>query len=405
MKEKTAVTQENSSRRRGNSYPQYTLAGDEPLYKLIFPLSEWYRAVARPLPWREDPTPYHVWISEVMLQQTRVEAVKPYYARFLAVAPDIASLASLPEDRLMKLWEGLGYYSRARHLKQAAELLMEKYGGEMPGDYPALLSLPGVGEYTAGAISSIAFGLPFPAVDGNVLRVFARLCAEEGEIGRPEIRGRIAGALSELYAHLPPRKEGDPAGRSPAGILTQAWMELGQVLCTPGASPRCEECPLCRLCRGREEGRAGALPVRTSRTTRRILHRLVLVLCDADGRYAVRRRPKEGLLAGLWELPALDLPDGQRSIAELEEEALTFCTAHGLVPGEMADIGKAQHLFTHLEWQMQGLFLNVKRSDAEGSLENGTSPGLTFVRPEELRERYALPTAYRAYVRYITGQH
>ncbi len=351
------------------------------------PLCAWYRLHARPLPWRNEPTPYHVWLSEVMLQQTRIEAVKPYYARFLEAAPTVAALAALPDDRLMKLWEGLGYYSRARNLKRAAGEICRLYGGELPADYHALRALPGIGDYTAGAIASIAFSLPYPAVDGNVLRVVTRLTGDESDVLRPETKKRITAALAEVYATA-----ADPAA------LTQGLMELGEVVCMPNRAPLCGECPLAACCRARAEGSFDRIPYRSPKKGRRIMRKLVLILHDGEGNYAIRRRPAEGLLAGLWELPQLDLPEDITTgdDALLDELAREFCRQNGLMAAESAAAPAAKHVFTHLEWHMCGRYLNVEKSKKNGDL--------LFVSAASLAAEYALPTAFRAYARYIYGK-
>lgn len=401
----------------GAGCPTPTLAGGADLSAFVLPLCRWYRENARPLPWREEQTPYHVWLSEVMLQQTRIEAVRPYYARFLAAAPDVAALAALPDDRLMKLWEGLGYYSRARNLKRAARILMDQYGGRFPRDYAALRALPGVGDYTAGAIASIVFDLPTPAVDGNVLRVIARLTADAADVTQPDTKKRITAALRAVYEDLPgshftphaPAQTEENRQKTARGAeekattdahvvtpatLTQGLMELGEVVCIPG-TPHCEACPLSGLCRARAEGLTDRIPHRAPKAARRIEHRLVLVLHDGAGRYALRRRPGAGLLAGLWELPNL-LLEGPAGSDGLEERALAFCRENGLVPTEMAAIEDARHLFTHIEWRMQGLYINVL---SDGRAANG----LKFVGAEALDSDYALPSAFRAFRRYIAS--
>jgi len=261
-----------------------------PLEQLPIPLLEWYRDNARSLPWRDDPTPYHVWVSEVMLQQTRVAAVLDYYRRFMAEVPDVAALAALSEERLMKLWQGLGYYSRARNLQAAARQIMEEHGGSFPSDYQAVRALKGVGDYTAGAICSIAFGQPVPAVDGNVLRVVTRVTGDEGDITTPAMKAKVA-------AHLAPIIPLDDPG-----AFTQAMMELGATVCLPNGAPLCDTCPARSFCTARLENRVDMLPVKTKKKARRVEERTVWLIFH-EGRVALRRRPAKGLLAGLWEYP------------------------------------------------------------------------------------------------------
>lgn len=369
-----------------------TLVGGSPLSSVLAPLLAWYRENARPLPWRESPDAYRVWLSEVMLQQTRIEAVRPYYARFLAEAPDIPALAALPDDRLMKLWEGLGYYSRARNLKKAACTLMEKHGGRMPARYEDIRALSGIGDYTAGAIASIVYGLPYPAVDGNVLRVITRLTADRADVLHPETKRRITAALGEVY-RLAAQNDSSPSARqkdrqTDVACLTQGLMELGESVCLPGRAPACEQCPLAALCRARAQGLTDVLPVRIPKKDKRVEERLVLVLRDREGRFALRRRAPSGLLGGLWELPNIMLGTD----ADADRVALAFCAENRLTPGEMAVTEPAVHIFTHIRWQMQGRYLNV---------EVGEGCPLTFATPAEIENAYALPSAFRAFVRYI----
>ena len=222
------------------------------------PLLAWYQANARRLPWRENPTPYRVWVSEMMLQQTRVAAAIPYYLRFLEALPTLEDLAACPRERLMKLWQGLGYYSRAANLQKAAQLVVERYGGRLPADAGALRALPGVGDYTAGAVASIAFGLPCPAVDGNVLRVLARLTANRQDIALPGTKKDCAAALVQIIP------------RDCPGDFNQALMDLGATVCLPNGQPLCAQCPLRGLCRARALGLQAELPLREKRTARRL---------------------------------------------------------------------------------------------------------------------------------------
>ncbi|MBE6612368.1 MAG: A/G-specific adenine glycosylase [Ruminococcaceae bacterium] len=343
------------------------------LSETIAALSEWYRKCAKPLPWRLDPSPYHVWISEIMLQQTRIEAVIPYYERFLAELPDVSSLAEVDDERLMKLWQGLGYYSRARNLKRAAMRIMEHHGGALPADFAALRALPGIGDYTAGAIASIAFGLPEPAVDGNVMRVLTRILADDTDIAKPAAKQKFIAPLREVY----------PSGDA-ARLASEALMELGEQICIPNGAPKCERCPAAQLCEAHRLGLESELPVKSAKAARRVEICTILLLTQ-NGRYAIRRRPDKGLLAGLWEFPSLPGAADEDAIAEfLTRENLTHV-------GNVHALGNAKHIFTHVEWHMTGLSVEV----------SGEPESLIFASPEELREVYAIPTAFRAYTSQI----
>lgn len=332
-------------------------------------LLAWYDSSARELPWRSNPTPYRVWISEIMLQQTRVEAVKPYFLRFVEALPDVPSLAACPEETLLKLWEGLGYYSRARNLQKAARLLVEKHGGALPASFDALKSLPGIGEYTAGAIASIAFGLACPAVDGNVLRVLSRVTASREDIGD----ARMKKAWGEAIAVILPERPGD---------FNQALMELGACVCLPNGEPLCGGCPLRGLCRAYGEGLTGELPVKAPKKARRVEERTVLFLRREDGRIALRRRPDTGLLAGMWEPVNLSGKLDQRAVLD----ALLFM---GFLGRELTSLPVARHIFTHVEWRM-----TCWEAEVSGAGQPGD--GLVWVLPEEIEKGYAIPSAYRA---------
>ena len=337
-------------------------------------ICEWYAAFRRVLPWREDPTPYHTWIAEIMLQQTRIEAVIPYYTRFLEELPDVPSLAAVSEDRLLKLWEGLGYYSRAWNLKKAAETLMEEYGGELPSSAEELRKLPGIGDYTAGSIASISFGLPEPAVDGNVLRVMTRLLACPEDIAKAPVRRKTAELLRAAY----------PAGRE-AGILTEGIMELGETVCLPNAAPRCGVCPLRTICLAHLQGEELLYPVKSAAGKRRIEEKTVFLLRCGD-RYALRRRPEKGLLAGLWEFPNAE---GHLTV----EEAIRQVSDWGLEANDIISCGEAKHIFTHVEWQMTGYLVSCAE---EGS-------GFQWCSPEEIAGHYSLPTVFRFYKEQTRG--
>ena len=340
------------------------------------PLIDWYRKNARDLPWRRSPTPYHVWISEIMLQQTRVEAVKPYYARFLETCPDVRALAALPEEKLMKLWEGLGYYSRARNLQKAARVVVEQFGGVMPRTYEELIKLPGIGEYTAGAIASIAYGVRVPAIDGNVLRVLARVSASDADITLPETKKEYREALL-------------PVVPTEAGDFTQSLIELGATVCAPNREPMCEVCPLRENCEAYREGKTNEIPVRSPKKPRRIEEKTVFLIRDGD-RTALCKRPAKGLLSGLYELPNIN---GHLN----EEEVLAHLRTLGFEPLRIQKIENAKHIFTHIEWHM--IAYDVRITPEFDGL-HGQS-GMLLVPNGELHKSYAIPSAFGAYVKYL----
>ena len=345
-------------------------------------LLDWYRQNRRDLPWRESQDPYRVLVSEIMLQQTRAETVKPYFRRFLATLPTVEALAEADEPTLLKLWEGLGYYSRVRNLQKAARAVMEKHSGTIPADFDALLALPGVGRYTAGAVASIAFGIPVPAVDGNVLRVLARLTGDDTDILSPAAKKTAEATLAPLVP------------TDAAGDFTQSLIELGALVCTPG-EPKCGDCPLHLLCAAHREGRESELPVRLAKTKRRVEARTVLVIRCTEGqttaeptefaeptKIALRKRPAEGLLGGLYEFPCMD----GHADPEAVEKRLT---ALGLTVTSVTPLPPAKHLFSHIEWRMIGYAVEVA----------APAPAEDWFWAElgELDERYAIPSAYGAY--------
>ena len=343
----------------------------EELSQLPIPLLLWYRENARALPWRVLPTPYQVWISEIMLQQTRVAAVLDYYRRFLEAVPTVADLAALPEDVLMKLWQGLGYYSRARNLQKAARQIQEKFGGVFPNTYEDIRSLAGVGDYTAGAIASIAFGIPVPAVDGNVLRVVARITGDSGDITSPAMKKKVTAALQEVI----------PTGEP--GTFNQAMMELGATVCLPNGAPLCDRCPAAPFCRALREDRIGELPVKAPKKARRIEARQIYLLFFGDC-VALRRRPGRGLLAGLWEYPNELAP----------EHAIP--DALGLPPEALERVGTGKHIFTHIEWHMTAY---------TAQLDTGNLPdGWVWADRGELEREYAVPNAFQAFSDYVKGR-
>ena len=336
-----------------------------PLAWLPEKLLPWFDKNKRDLPWRRDRDPYHVWLSEIMLQQTRVEAVKGYYARFLETLPTVQALALCEEDQLLKLWEGLGYYNRARNLQKAAKLVAET---GFPDTYEGLLALPGVGEYTAGAVASICFDRPVAAVDGNVLRVAARYLADDSPITEPAVKKQVKAALEAVY----------PAERP--GDFTQALMELGATVCGPNGPPKCEICPLKGQCRAFLEQKTPFFPVRAEKKARKEQKRTVFLLRCGD-RLALEKRPARGLLAGLWQLPNVE---GECST----EQAIRQAAEWGCEPHDLLTQRGKKHIFTHITWEMEGFELACGRED----------PRFVWVTAEDLEQEYALPTAFRQFL-------
>jgi len=349
------------------------------LRRMVGPLLTWYAANKRNLPWREEPEAYHVWISEIMLQQTRVEAVKAYYTRFLKALPDIPALAKAEDDRLLKLWEGLGYYNRARNLKRAAAVIEEKYGGRMPDTYEELLKLPGIGAYTAGAVASIAYGRKTAAVDGNVLRVLARYLADPADIANEALKGT---RKAQIEAVLP---EDTP------GAFNQAVMDLGAMICLPNGAPKCAECPLKRNCLAFREGRTEELPRKSSKQKRRIEKRTVFVIRYQD-RILLHRRPEKGLLAGLYELPGTE---GHLT----KKKALDHVGMLGFVPIHIEALPDSRHIFSHVEWRMKAYL--VRADELSGRTELFTEDGYLLRTPDEIAGEYPIPSAFAAYGMYL----
>ena len=333
------------------------------------PLLHWFWANHRVLPFRSDPTPYHVWVSEIMLQQTRVAAAVPYYERFVQELPDIPALAACEEERLLKLWEGLGYYSRVRNLQKAARIVCEQYGGQLPGDLAALKKLPGIGDYTAGAIASIGFGIPAPAVDGNVLRVFARLYNDEGDIMQPAVK---AVTTQKVMAQQPAEAPGD---------FNQALMELGALVCTPG-QPDCAACPLQALCLGRQSGNPARLPQKAPKKARKKCELTLCLAQDAAGRWLLQKRGEQGVLAGLWQPPVL--------AEEALDEKKALAAAQKLLPAAVLlkeKPLKAKHIFTHLEWHMTAYVMAAPCTPPP--------EGCVWASPAQLEQEYTLPGAFK----------
>lgn len=337
-------------------------------------LLQWYDENRRILPWREKPSPYRTWISEVMLQQTRVEAGIAYFERFTAALPDIPALAAVEEQQLLKLWEGLGYYSRARNLKKAAIQLMQEHNGQLPADFAALCRLPGLGEYSAGAIASIAFDIRVPAVDGNVLRVAARVGGCELDILDPRNRRQFRRRMEAVM----PRQE--------PGAFNQALMDLGAGICLPGGAPLCNTCPAADFCAAREQGRQRELPVRAPKKEKRLEEKTVFLLLGPEGT-ALRQRPDTGLLAGLWEYPHVP---GRLT----EEQAARQLRQWGLTPRAWLRQLDARHIFTHIRWEMTGYLVQVEgRGPADWLWADGAR-----------RQRLAIPSAFDQFTRALPAE-
>ncbi len=339
---------------------------DKIMQKLPDALLPWYDQGHRDLPWREDRAPYHIWVSEIMLQQTRVEAVRGFYSRFLETLPTIGDLAKADDELLYKLWEGLGYYSRVRNLKKAAQVICDKFGGAFPESYEEVLKLPGIGSYTAGAICSIAFDLQTPAVDGNVLRLVSRLWADQTPVDTPAFKNRVIEGLASIY----PKRAGD---------FTQSLMELGATLCGPNGKPQCEHCPCKAFCQGYQMGIEQTLPVRSPKRIKRTEEKTVLIM-ECGGAYALCKRPKKGLLADLWQFPDIS---GKLS----GEAALEKVEGIGLIPVDINKVVEKKHVFTHVIWDMSGVYLRVREKNED----------YVWMTPEQINETAALPTAYRQF--------
>lgn len=342
------------------------------------PLVEWFRKNKRDLPWRERMDAYRVWISEIMLQQTRVEAVKPYYERFLKALPDVRALAGVSEDRLLKLWEGLGYYNRARNLKYAACQIVEEYGGKFPETYEEIRSLKGIGSYTAGAISSFVYNIPKPAVDGNVLRVVSRITADDSDIAKAGTKSKIEKEIEEVIP------------RDAAGDFNQSLIELGAVVCLPNGEPRCGSCPVSHLCLAHEQGREMEFPVKKKAKKRRIENRTVLLFRDAQ-KTAIRKRPAKGLLAGMYEFP-------NREGRMTYDEVVGYGKSLGLTPVRIRKLGNAKHIFSHVEWHMTGYEILVDELEKSMADENKEKGNIIFAEIRQLQEEYPIPSAFEAYM-------
>lgn len=347
---------------------------DPILKESVNPLINWFRENKRDLPWRKEINPYRVWVSEIMLQQTRVEAVKAYFERFMKELPTVEDLANAQEDRLLKLWEGLGYYNRVRNMQKAAVQIMDEHDGKFPETYEQIHLLKGIGDYTAGAICSFAYGIPKPAVDGNVLRVVSRLLANDGDIAKASVKKQFE---EEIENVIP---------KDAASDFNQGLIELGAIVCVPNGEPKCEECPLHHLCRAKAKGMENLLPVKTKAKDRRIEKRTVFILKDADT-IAIRKRPAKGLLAGLYELPNVEGNLTRKQVIE-------YCNSIGLYPIHIEKIESAKHIFSHVEWHMTGYVIKVDE------LEKNCNQEMLFVKQNEIEKVYSIPSAFEKYRKY-----
>ena len=346
------------------------------LEKVVKPLLTWFEKNKRILPWREDTSPYRVWVSEIMLQQTRVEAVKPYFERFMQALPQIKDLATVDEEQLLKLWEGLGYYNRARNLQKAAIQVVEQHDGEMPEDYDQLLSLPGIGSYTAGAVASISFHICQPAVDGNVLRVFSRLTMNKEDVLSQKVKTYWEDVIRKI---IPKDRPGD---------FNQAVMELGATVCVPNGAPHCTECPLKELCKAHKASRELEFPYKKPKKQRRVEKKTILIIRDGD-RVVLRKRDKKGLLAGLYEFPSIE--------GHVEEtEAVSYLENMGYKVLHIKKLVDGKHIFSHVEWHMTGYEIKVQEGDFERRNLDETK-GHILVEPKETEGAYPIPSAFKIY--------
>lgn len=332
--------------------------------QIVEPLVKWFQENKRELPWRQGNNPYHTWLSEIMLQQTRIEAVKEYYAVFLKKLPTIQDLAKIEEERLLKLWEGLGYYNRVRNLKKAAQIIEREYHGIMPTSYEELVKLPGIGEYTAGAIASICFGERIPAVDGNVLRVISRVIGSKKNV----LESTTKKEMTELLQMIIPKEAGD---------FNEGLMELGETICIPNGEPLCEKCPLKKICTAKKENLTNEIPVRVSKMKRKIEDRTVFLLFCGD-KIAIRKREDKGLLAGMYEFPNIT---GKMD----EKEIKNFIYSQwGMKIISIKKIKDYKHIFSHIEWKMRGYHIEIDTMNTN----------FIWVPKEKIRKDYAIPGAF-----------
>ncbi len=344
--------------------------------RMVTPLLDWFKACARVLPWRENPTAYNVWVSEIMLQQTRVEAVKPYYDRFMKLFPNVRALAEAEDEVLLKAWEGLGYYNRVRNLKKAAIEICDKYDGNMPDSYEKILKLPGIGSYTAGAVLSIAYNKKVPAVDGNVLRVLSRIRGDYRDILDAKVKKDIEG---DVCSFMP----------AEASAFNQAMMELGAMVCVPNGVPKCEQCPVSEYCYAKVQGCSSELPVKKPKKKRVIEEKTVLIIQDGN-KTVLKKRPESGLLAGMYEFPMLE---GVKS----KEEVLAYLKDEGFTMLHIKKAPEGKHIFSHKEWHMKGYIIKVDELEPFSGKED-----FLFVETKEAQEKYPLPSAFKVYSKYLS---
>lgn len=341
----------------------------ELIKKMRKPVIEWYQKNKRELPWRKEKNPYHIWLSEIMLQQTRIEAVKTYYKRFLEEIPTIQDLAEIEEEKLLKLWEGLGYYNRARNLKKAAEMIQKNHKGQMPKTYQELLQLPGIGEYTAGAISSIAYNEPVPAVDGNVLRVVSRVIGSKKDV----LENKTKKEFTEILKEIMPKQAGD---------FNEGLMELGELICIPNGETICQKCPLQEFCVAKKEALTDIIPVRNPKIKRK-KEDITVFLLEFEGKFAIQKRSKTGLLANMYEFPNL-LKKVQSKKIENILKNWEITTSH-----KIKKVGSHHHVFSHVEWDMIGYQIQVTKKNKD----------FIWKSKEEILKDYAIPGAFMPFLR------
>jgi len=343
------------------------------LQDIVQPLLKWYQDNRRELPWRRDREAYHVWISEIMLQQTKIEAVKKYYMEFMKELPTVEMLAEVSDDKLLKLWEGLGYYSRAKNLKKSAKIIMEEFKGNIPNSYQQLLKLPGIGEYTAGAIASICYNEKVTAVDGNVMRVISRVTGSKKDILLQETKKEIEEKLKIIMPEE-------------SGLFNEALMELGEMVCLPNGTPKCHVCPLKNRCLAYQDNLIYEIPVRINKIKRKIEEKTIMVVITDDNQIAIEKRKEKGLLNGMYQLPNVEGYYSPKELKKLTEQ-------WKLLVKEISFIGEEKHAFTHIDWMMKGYLIKVEQKNNQ----------FLWVSPAELKEVYPLPTVFQKILKKVTN--